>query len=206
MQSETRLDKSLKTMEQTISRHQQTWRFKPHSCKSWERGWNIPSYYNRDSNSTKEQSPDLLLKMQINQKWICIFNLLKTQQCYIKLKINHPSISTDRAIGWYHHCLQHPSHSRLEETMRSVIYWKGIDNPIWSWVKSYRSCQKQETRPKVWSCTSTKLVVMTPYSALCVDKIRQYALNGKDNTQVNFMCLTMIDLWQLNLILPENWI
>jgi hypothetical protein len=27
-----------------------------------ERGWIIPSYYNRDSKSTKERSPDLFLK------------------------------------------------------------------------------------------------------------------------------------------------
>jgi hypothetical protein len=44
------------------------------------------------------------------------------------MKINHPSISTDRAIGWYDHYLQHPSHSRLKETMISVIYWKDIHN------------------------------------------------------------------------------
>ena len=30
------------------------------------------------------------------------------------------------AVSWYHHYLQHPGHSELEETMRSVMYWKGM--------------------------------------------------------------------------------
>jgi hypothetical protein len=51
--------------------------------------------------------------------------------------------------------------------------------------------KKQETQPKVWSCT--KLVIMTPWRALCVDLIGQYTLKDKDNTSINFMCLTMID-------------
>ncbi len=97
-----------------------------------------------------------------------------------------------RAIRWYHHSLQHPSHLHLKETMRSVIYWKDMPNTIWS-NKSCRSCQRQETQPKVWSCTNTKLVIMTPWSMLCVAFIRQYPLKGKDKTSINFMCLTMID-------------
>jgi hypothetical protein len=39
----------------------------------------------------------------------------------------------------------------------------------------------------------SKLVMMTPRRALCVDLIRQYTLKGKDNTRINSMCLTMID-------------
>ncbi len=30
------------------------------------------------------------------------------------------------AMIWYHHYLQHPGHTRLEETMKAVIYWKGM--------------------------------------------------------------------------------
>jgi hypothetical protein len=70
---------SIKTMVQTISKHPQAWRLKSHVCKSQKRGWNIPSHYNRESNSTKVRSPDLFKKMQQHQKWICIFNVLKTQ-------------------------------------------------------------------------------------------------------------------------------
>jgi hypothetical protein len=38
-----------------------------------------------------------------------------------------------------------------------------------------------------------KLVVMSPWQALCVDLIRQYTLKGKDGISSDFMCLTMID-------------
>ncbi len=58
---------SLKTIVQTISKYQQVWRFKSHVCISWKRGWNIPSYNNRDSNGTKEISPDLFKRMQKHQ-------------------------------------------------------------------------------------------------------------------------------------------
>ncbi len=33
------------------------------------------------------------------------------------------------AVMWYHHYLQHPGH-HLEETMKAVIYWKGMRNTI----------------------------------------------------------------------------
>ncbi len=34
------------------------------------------------------------------------------------------------AVEWYHHYLQHPGHTRLEETMNSEMYWKGIGTTI----------------------------------------------------------------------------
>ncbi len=27
---------------------------------------------------------------------------------------------------WYHHHLQHPEHTRLKETIKAAIYWKGM--------------------------------------------------------------------------------
>jgi hypothetical protein len=54
------------------------------------------------------------------------FQLVEDIKCYIKMKINHLSISTDRAISWYHHYIQHPSRSCLKEIIRSMIYWKGL--------------------------------------------------------------------------------
>jgi hypothetical protein len=41
-------------MVQTISKLQQASRFNSHVCKSQKRGWNIPSYYNRDSKAQKK--------------------------------------------------------------------------------------------------------------------------------------------------------
>jgi hypothetical protein len=41
-----------------------------------------------------------------------------------------------RAVEWYHHYLQHPGHTRLEETMNAVMYWKGMCATIRSLTKS----------------------------------------------------------------------
>jgi hypothetical protein len=43
------------------------------------------------------------------------------------------------AFKWYHHYLQHPEHTRLEETMNVVMYWKGRTT-IQSITRSCRSC------------------------------------------------------------------
>jgi hypothetical protein len=39
----------------------------------------------------------------------------------------------------------------------------------------------------------TKLATITPWEAVCVDLISPYTLHGKDGTEIDFMCLTMID-------------
>ncbi len=44
------------------------------------------------------------------------------------------------AVLWYHHYLQHPGHTQLEETMKATMYWKGMRSTIWSITKSCRSC------------------------------------------------------------------
>ncbi len=36
-------------------------------------------------------------------------------------KLMIPTSLRHRAVSWYHHNLQYPGHSRLEETMRSVM-------------------------------------------------------------------------------------
>jgi hypothetical protein len=46
-----------------------------------------------------------------------------------------------RAVLWYHHYLKHPGHTRLEETMKATIYWKGMRSTIRSLPKLCRSCQ-----------------------------------------------------------------
>jgi hypothetical protein len=60
-------------------------------------------------------------------------------------------------------------------------------------------CQKLSILPgelktlaKVWK-TPAKLATITPWEAVCVDLIGPYTLHGKDGTEIDFMCLTMID-------------
>jgi hypothetical protein len=46
-----------------------------------------------------------------------------------------------RAVLWYHHYLQPPGHTQLEETMRATMYRKGMHTSIRSIMKSCRACQ-----------------------------------------------------------------
>ncbi len=97
-----------------------------------------------------------------------------------------PASLQHRSVSWYHHYLQHPGHSRLKETMRSV-------RTIQSYTKSYRSCQANKRHSQKYGHVPPKLVITTPWNALCIDLIGPYTLNGKDGSSIDFMCLTMID-------------
>ncbi len=108
-------------------------------------------------------------------------------------KVMIPTSPWQRAVRWYHHYLQHPGHSHLEETMRSVMYWKGMGTTIWKYVKSCRSCQVNKRHSQKYGHLPPKLVVMTPWKALCVDLIGPYTLKGKGGSSIDFMCLTMIN-------------
>ncbi len=60
---------------------------------------------------------DVCLQLVEDTKVLC-----KNCKSIIPTSLHH------RAVAWYHHYLQHPGHSRLEETMRSMMYWKGMPN------------------------------------------------------------------------------
>jgi hypothetical protein len=64
--------------------------------------------------------------------------------------------------------------------MNAAMYWKGMHTTIQSITKSCRSCPPNT-------------VYTIPLECLCVDLIGPYTLKGKDNLQIVFMALTMID-------------
>ncbi len=108
-------------------------------------------------------------------------------------KVMIPTSLRHRAVSWYHHYLQHPGHSCLEEMMRSMMYWKGMRTNIRRYVKSCRSCQVNKRHSQKYGHLPPKLVITTPCKALCVDLIGPYTLKGKEGSSINFMCLTMIN-------------
>ncbi len=97
------------------------------------------------------------------------------------------------AVSLYHHYLQHPGHSCLEETMRSMMYWKGMRTTIQKYVKTCRSCQVNKRHSQKYGHLPPKLVIMTPWKVLCVDLIGPYTFKGIGSS-IDFMCLTMINL------------
>jgi hypothetical protein len=97
------------------------------------------------------------------------------------------------AVLWYHHYLQHPGHTQLEETMKATMYWKGMRSTIWPMTKSCRSCQVNKKQKLKYGHLPSKIVITIPWRALCVDLIGPNTLKGKDGTIIDFMALTMID-------------
>jgi hypothetical protein len=50
-------------------------------------------------------------------------------------------LQESKAIAWYHHYLQHPGHTRLEETMKLAMYWTNMRTSVRQFVKQCKSCQ-----------------------------------------------------------------
>jgi hypothetical protein len=98
-----------------------------------------------------------------------------------------------RAVLWFHHYLQDPGHTHLEETMNATINWKGMCTSIRSITKSCKSCQVNKKRRLQYGHLLPKPVTTIPQRALCADLTGPYTLKGKDGTVIDFMALTMID-------------
>jgi hypothetical protein len=98
-----------------------------------------------------------------------------------------------RAVMWFHHYLQHPGHTRLEDTMQATMCWKGMRTAIRSITKSCKTCQVN----KKWKLKNNhlppKTIITTPWRTLCVDLVGPYTLKGNDGSVIDFMALTMID-------------
>jgi hypothetical protein len=108
-------------------------------------------------------------------------------------KLMFPTSLRNRAVSWFHHYLQHPGYLRLEEMMRSVMYWKGMCTTIWRYVKTCQSFQVNKRHSQKYGHLPPKLDITTPWKALRVDLIGPYTLKSKDGLSIDFMCLTMID-------------
>jgi hypothetical protein len=64
---------------------------------------------------------------------------------------------------------------------------------IQRYVKTCRSCQVYKRHSQKYGHLPPKLVIMTPWRALCVDLIVPYTLKGQNSSSTDFMCLTMIN-------------
>ncbi len=89
-------------------------------AKAQNRDQNLKIYYKQNAKTPEKGMSFQLIE---NTKVLC-----KDDKLIIPASLQH------RAVSWYHHYLQHPGHSRLKETMRSVMYWKGMRRTIRSYV------------------------------------------------------------------------
>ncbi len=125
------------------------------SClKITERGWSIPSYYNRDSKSTKKDHQIYFKKMQ-NIKIGSAFSSYWKHNSK-RMKINHPSISTNKAINWYHNYLTLATHvsKRQRDKIRDRLEKDTEYHPVTKQILYILSIQ--ETQPEVWHYTNTR--------------------------------------------------
>jgi hypothetical protein len=77
--------------------------------------------------------------------------------------------------------------------MNAAMYWKGMRTAIRSLTKSYKSCKVNKRRSQKYGNLPPKTVYTIPWECLCVNLIGPYTLKGKDNLQIYFMALTMIN-------------
>ncbi len=120
--------------------------------------------------------------------------IIKDQKCICnKERLVIPTPLQRWATVWYHHYLQHPGHTRLKETMNAAIYWKGMQKTVRSTTKSCKSCQVNKRGQLKYGHLPSKIVISTPWEALCVDLVCPYTLKGKNGSAIDFMALTMID-------------
>ena len=85
---------------------------------------------------TEEQKSDKAIKaLKLKEKYeTCLVEnielLCKDGKPVISKSLQH------RAVAWYHHYLQHPGHTRLEETLKAAMYWTGMRHTIRKYVKN----------------------------------------------------------------------
>ncbi len=82
------------------------------------------------------------------------------------------------AVKWYHHYLQHPGHTHLEEMMNAAMYWKGMRTTIWSLTKSCRSCHIDKRWSRKYGHLPPKTVITNPLECSCVDLNSPYTLKS----------------------------
>ena len=109
------------------------------------------------------------------------------------MKLVIPGRLRKKAIKWNHHYLQHPGHTRIEETLRATMTWPGLQDQVRKYTKSYRSCQINKQRKHLYGKFPVKFIIEWCWGALYVDLIRPYMLNDQNGIVIDFMCLTMID-------------
>jgi hypothetical protein len=80
-----------------------------------------------------------------------------TQILYKGTAMVLPTALWHRAISWYHHYLQHPGVTSLEETLRAAMNWKGMQNTIQKYVKNCHKCQVNKRHKHKYGNVPTNL-------------------------------------------------
>ena len=104
-----------------------------------------------------------------------------------------PTSLQSEIVTWCHYYLIHPGHTRLEETIAASMYWRSLRSNVRKHVRKCSSCQLGKKRKRHYGRLPPKEAKTTPWKSVCVDLIGPYTIKAKDDTVLDFMCLTMID-------------
>ena len=119
-----------------------------------------------------------------------------------------PDSLQEKVISWYHHYLQHPGRDRMSKTIGAVMYWYGMTAQIERACKHCPTCQRSKGRKRKYGHLPAKEAVVDPWNTLHCDLIGPITLKAEDGTEIDFMCLTMIDAatgWFEIVELPNKW-
>jgi hypothetical protein len=79
-------------------------------------------------------------------------------------KIVIPAALQNHAVSWYHHYLQHPGHTRLEETLHTILYWKGMRYTVHAHIKNCHICQVDKRHKQQAPVCSTEHFLQSLFS------------------------------------------
>ncbi len=86
-----------------------------------------------------------------------------------------------------------PQDQASERNSLSFNVLESLQITVQTLVKKCHSCQVNKCRKLKYGKLPAKLAITNLWEALCVDLIGLYTLKGKDKTQIDFMCITIID-------------
>ena len=152
------------------------------------RWWYLPSNNSRIADAQRADATlkcsDKGLEVKLIENTLCVCN---------DGRLVIPKPLQRCAVLWHHHYLQHPVHTHIEEMINAVMYWKGMRTSIWLITRSCKACQINKRWNVKYGHLPPKSIITNPWEYLCVDLIGPYTLKGRDNSQIDFMDLTMAD-------------
>ena len=119
--------------------------------------------------------------------------LVRKNRASDRPKLIIPEKLQAKVLMWYHHYLQHPGTDRMEGTIGAVMYWHGMSAQIRRLCKTCPRCQKGKARKRKYGQLPPKDAIVVPWQTLHCDLIGPTTIKSKDGTEMDFMCLTMID-------------
>ena len=110
----------------------------------------------------------------------------------INNKIYIPEPLRLKILNWYHHFLNHPGATRLENTIKQTMMWPGLSNHCKVHCKKCKNCQLNKKKRDKYGHLPAKEAETTPWKTVCVDLVGPYTILNNDKA-LTLTAMTMID-------------